>query len=185
MLFIASALTISMPSTAQNFEEIKTAAIDGNAKAQYQLAEILSTEAGKKSNPDFTEALEWLTKSSEQGYAEAQYNLGLIYFEDYLAKPLGLKLDVIKGLTLINEAANQGFPKAQSKLGSLYYYGGEVPQDYHKAFEWYLKAANQDDHYSQLRVASMYFTGQGVRQSYEKADEWRTRSAADGDPDHQ
>ena len=134
ILFTASALTISIPSTAQSFEEVKTAAIEGSAKDQYQLAEILATEAGQKLNPDFTEALEWLTKASEQGYAEAQYNLGLIYFEDYLAKPLGLKLDVIKGLTLISEAANQGFPKAQSKLGSLYYYGSEVPQDYHKAF---------------------------------------------------
>ena len=30
---------------------------------------------------DYKQALKWFTKAAEQGYADAQYNLGIMYIE--------------------------------------------------------------------------------------------------------
>jgi len=185
ILFTVSVLAISLPSTAQTIEEIEVLAKQGNAKAQFDLANMLGNEANQNSSPDFTEVLYWLKASSAGGYAEAQYTMGLIYLEEYLSEPYGVKNDIKKGIDLITKAANQGLPEAQSKLGEMYYYGSDVPQNYSKAFEWYLKAAKQNHHFSQLKVAEMYFDGHGVRQSDKKSEEWYNKSAEDGKVRHQ
>jgi len=92
-------------------------------------------------------AFEWFTLAAEQGYAEAQYYLGEMYYsghgvaEDYNA--------AFKWLTL---SAEQGFAKAQVSLGYMYYSGLGVVQNYKTAVKWYTLAAKQGHAIAQHRL---------------------------------
>lgn len=50
----------------------------GDAKAQYILGLLL--EEGRGIQQDLEKAIEWYTKSAENGYANAQYSLGSLYY---------------------------------------------------------------------------------------------------------
>jgi len=56
----------------------------------------------------FTKAVDWFTKSAEQGNAEAQYNLGLMY-----ANGQGVLRDKAKAAEWLKKAAAQGYEKAK------------------------------------------------------------------------
>ena len=61
----------------KSFEEYKQAAEQGDANAQYRLAECYAY--GDGTDEDEEKAFEWYKKSAEQGNAEAQYVLSRIY----------------------------------------------------------------------------------------------------------
>jgi TPR repeat protein len=77
-------------------------------------------------------------QAAEQGNAEAQNNLGLVY---HYGK--GVKPDSEKAVYWWLKAAEQGFPPAQYHLGVVYYNGEGVEQDYEKAIYWYNEAGKQ------------------------------------------
>jgi len=54
---------------------------EGNAKAQYELAEHYAKGFGVKKNND--EAIKWFCKAAEQGYSKAYYELGAAYYTRY------------------------------------------------------------------------------------------------------
>lgn len=86
---------------------------------------------GKGTRKDMPLAVEWLQKAAKQGDAEAQYNLGSIYY--YGVE--GVPKDEKKAFPLFEKSANQDDPDAQYNLGLMYYLGAEgVPQDEKKAF---------------------------------------------------
>ena len=62
-------------SFATNIDELKKAAEQGDAKAQFVLGGCYDFGDGVEKNP--TEAVKWYRKAAEQGYAPAQFNLGL------------------------------------------------------------------------------------------------------------
>jgi TPR repeat protein len=53
------------------------------------------------------EAVRWYTKASEQGLAQAQYNLGILYL---------IKKDMPTAFKWFTKAADQGYTYAQSAL---------------------------------------------------------------------
>ena len=79
-----------------------------------------------------------LNRLAEQGNAEAQYRLGLMYDmgED-------IDQDYGKAFEWYEKSANQGLASSQSKLGSMYRYGKGVEVNHAKASEWYWKAYEQ------------------------------------------
>ena len=82
--------------------------------------------------PDFDD-----TKSlAEQGYAYAQYNLGLMYDNG-----LGVPENDAEAVKWYRLAAEQGDAYAQSNLGGMYYYGEGVPENYLAAYVWYSVSA--------------------------------------------
>ena len=81
-----------------------------------------------------------LTVASEQGNAEAQYDLGHYYHNEYYS---GKNHDNAKAAKLFRKAAEQGYANAQMWLGTLYLNGDGVPQNRSKAIEWMKKAAKQ------------------------------------------
>ena len=64
-------------SFAANIDELKKAAEQGYAKAQFGLGICYDFGKGVEKNP--TEAVKWYRKAAEQGYAQAQCNLGGCY----------------------------------------------------------------------------------------------------------
>lgn len=79
-----------------------------------------------------------LQRLANQGFAEAQYDLGEMY---YFSE--GVRQDYAKAKNWYQKAADQGVAEAQHNLGVLYYEGKSVRQDYAKAKELLQKAANQ------------------------------------------
>ena len=79
-----------------------------------------------------------IRRSAEQGYADAQFNLGLAYYRGE-----GVSQDYTQAVSWYRKAAEQGVAAAQYNLGVCYYKGEGVSQDYVQAVSWWCKAAEQ------------------------------------------
>ena len=79
-----------------------------------------------------------LRSKAEQGDAEAQYNLGMLYYEGH-----GVTQDYATARHWWEQAAAHGNASAQFRLGVLYQKGRGVPQDDTTAREWFEKSAVQ------------------------------------------
>ena len=124
---------------------------------------------------DHVEAVKWVRKAAEQGFARAQYDLGLMY-----QFGRGVERSYEKAVEWYLKAAEQGDADAQYHLGGMYELGDGVEQSYEKAVEWYLKAAEQGLAMAQNNLGVMYEKGHGVEQSYEKAVEWFLKAVEQG-----
>ena len=82
-----------------------------------------------------------VTKWAEQGYVEAQYLLGMLYFD----QGKGIPQDYQEALKWFRKSAEQGFVEAQFNLGVIYRDGYGVPKDYVLAYKWVNLAAAQGD----------------------------------------
>ena len=79
-------------------------------------------------------------KAAEQGLAEAQLDLGVMYIKGY-----GVAQDDKQAVAWFRKAAEQGDAKAQLLLGAMYFDGRGVAQDYKLAYVWSsVSAANGD-----------------------------------------
>lgn len=83
----------------------------------------------------YSEAVKYFEKAANQGFANAQFFLGVCY-----AGGEGVTEDLQKAAIWIEKAANQNHGRAQLVLGSLYENGGGVEKDLEKAKYWYQKA---------------------------------------------
>jgi len=113
---------------------------------------------------DYATALRLYRALADQGNAEAQYNLGIMYSIGW-----GVLQDDAEAAKWFRLAANQfrlaadqGDAQAQAGLGQLYYIGRGVPQDYAEATKWFRLAANQSNAEAQAMLGVMYENGQGV-----------------------
>ena len=82
--------------------------------------------------------MEWFRKSAEQGYADAQYSLGVGYGDGR-----GVPQDGAEAAEWYRKATEQGHAEAQANMGSLYASGKGVPQDRAQAYAWFSIAAGQ------------------------------------------
>ena len=117
----------------------------------------------------------WLPLA-EQGVAEAQYNLGLMYF-----KGEGVPQDYKEAVKWWKLSAEQGDASAQFNLGQMYRKGQGVPQDYKEAVRLYRLSAEQGDAYAQHNLGNRYAQGQGVPQDYVSAHMWFNLAGINGD----
>ena len=124
---------------------------------------------------DHVEAVKWVRKAAEQGFARAQYDLGLMY-----EFGTGVERSNEKAAEWYLKAAEQGYARAQFWLGYMYEYGTGVEQSYEKAAEWVQKAADQGYADAQYNLGDMYRDGRGVEESFEKAAEWVQKAADQG-----
>ena len=59
-------------------------------------------------------AIEWWKKAAEQGYADAQFSLGVYYITG-----TGVPADITKGVAWLRKAATQGHTEAKEALEAL------------------------------------------------------------------
>ena len=93
---------------------------------------------GAYNRGDYESALNEFRPLAEQGHADAQFNLGVMY-----RKGQGVTQDYAEALKWYHKAAEQGDADAQNNLGVMYDKGLGVLQDDAEALKWYRKAAEQ------------------------------------------
>ncbi len=126
---------------------------------------------------DWAQAIKWYRKSSEQGNADAQFNLGWCYKNGY-----GVPKDLVQAVELYRRSAEQGNAAAQNNLGICYENGDVVPKDLVQAVELYRKSAEQGNAAAQNNLGVCYEYGAGVPENLEQAVELYRKSAEQGHP---
>ncbi len=124
---------------------------------------------------DYKQAFYWYQQSAEQGNANAQYNLGNIYYDGK-----GVSKDYKHAYNWYQKSAEQGNASAQYSLGWMYANGEGVAEDDKQAVSWYRKSAEQGNAHAQLGLGMMYFTGYGISRDLNKALYWVKKSAKQG-----
>ena len=148
---------------------------------------------------NYIEAFRLWKLAAEQGNAEAQLNLGVMF-----EKGTGVPQDYKEAAKWFRLAAEQGDPEALYNLGVLYDEGLGVPQDHQEAVKWLLKSAEQKnmkalrlirtsyhklhkevaeqgDSYAQRFLGDSYYLSLGVTQDYAEAAKWYKKAAEQGD----
>ena len=123
-----------------------------------------------------TEELTVLAQQAEQGNAEAQSALGILF-----ANGEGVQRDDLRAVQWFRKAAEQGNAMAQSNLGFMYNRGRGVPQDYAQAVVWWRKAAEQGHADAQYNLGVCYREGEGVTKDDAQAAQWYRKAAEQGD----
>ncbi|MCX5831033.1 MAG: tetratricopeptide repeat protein [Deltaproteobacteria bacterium] len=91
---------------------------------------------------DVAAAVSELKPLAEQGNAEAQFNLGSLYYQGW-----GVPQDYREAAKWLRKAAEQSHGFAQATLGTIYAEGiqGVIDKDYPQALMWFILAAAQGD----------------------------------------
>lgn len=158
----------------------------------------------------YRQAVSWLQKSADQGYAMAQADLAFMYLVSW-----GVPLDPAKASELNLKAAEQGHAKAlgslgerlttdsdatkkfqlelfrraavlgepwyQARLGDIYYEADAAERDVGEARVWYERAALQGEVRAQFGLGRMFFRGDGVPKNALEAYKWLTLATGSSD----
>ena len=121
---------------------------------------------------NYATALSELRPLAEQGNADAQYNLGLMYDKGH-----GVPQDYGQARQWYEKAAAQGNAMAQYNLGVLYRNGQGVPQDLVQAHKWFnLSAAKGDNVGAATRDAlAILMTPAQIDEAEKLAREWKPK----------
>lgn len=135
-------LTLLLTSGAfgNKFEDTLVKAKAGDADAQYELAEMYYLGSGIPENA--TQTVIWMSKSAEQGNANAQVVLGVMYARG----KKGLSENDAESIKWLRKSAEQGNASGQFHLGSRYYTSyltKKIDEDGVKAYVWFSMAKTQ------------------------------------------
>ena len=137
--------------------------------------EIFFTEMDHKFDTLDTQTLHWHTLSAQQGYAPAQYALGLHYY--YGEK---MEQDFQQAFYWMKQAAEQNYAPAQYMLSIFYHDGDGTPKNIQQAINWLIQSADQGYMPAQLELAQAYSIGDGIEENSLKAFQWYKKSAQEG-----
>ncbi len=119
---------------------------------------------------DYATELAIVRPLAAQGFAFAQFNLGVLYDHGH-----GVPMDDRQAIAWYRKAAEQGLPQAQINLGIMYEEGEGGPVDLVQAYFWYAMADSQGDSQGPQAkreiVAKM--TPAQVAEAEKKIKEWR------------
>jgi len=116
------------------------------------------------STGDITTAYQLWQPLAEHGDAEAQFALGLLYYDG-----MGVPVDHTESSYWFHLAAEQGQASAQYNLGNAYFRGEGVRKDEAMAVHWWRKAADQGLAAAQFILAKAYQEGVGVEKDEQTA----------------
>jgi TPR repeat protein len=151
-----------------------------NSEHSHEVPPILSSYedgAAAHSRGDYTTARRLWLPLAEEGNADAQTMLGIIYEEGH-----GVSQDYAAAVTWYRRAADQGHPDAQFYLACMHDLGKGVPLDPMAAAKWLSEAADQGHADAQFNLGVMYEDGIGVSQHHEAAVTWYRKAAEQGHP---
>ena len=156
-------------AASSNENNLIIKAANGDKVAQYHLANLLLSKNvdGKYNDKIFY----WYQQSAEQGYAEAEFALSVIYSE---------RSNFPQLLFWLEKAAKQNHAKAQYELGINYRFGFDVKSDSSKALYFLEKSAQQDYIPAQVELGNLYLTTGGLGSdldSYKKGVYWYEKAA--------
>lgn len=117
---------------------------------------------------------------AEKGDADAQYNLGVFYYNGE-----GVHRNYEEAVKWWGKAAEQRHVEAEYYLGVCSYNGWGVYKSFVGAVKWWRKAAMQGSVNAQYNLGSCYEKGEGVTQNHDEAEKWYRKAAEQGDVDAQ
>jgi uncharacterized protein len=120
-----------------DFKETKARAEQGDPEAQYNLAVMHDLGIGAPKN--YSESGKWYAKAAAQGVAEAQFQLGVRYYEHGKQS----KENYRNGFSWFYKAAVQGMAEAQYNVALMYQLGRGVPTNRIEAYKWYIISTAQ------------------------------------------
>jgi TPR repeat protein len=171
----------------------RIAAERGNAEAQCHLGGYYIEE-------NIDEAMKWIRKSTEQGFAMAQFCMGAMF----IGQVEGIEKNLEEAEKWFRQAAEQGLVRAQiylalycdnyDALNSNAEAQYELAQSYDRnswdydverniteAIKWYHKAAEQGHAKAQVVLGAYYYVGEEeIEQNKEEAIKWFRKAAEQG-----
>lgn len=160
----ASLRTTSLASAAIMFALCLCSPVFGQSTTSP--ASLSAAEKALKEK-DYATAFRLFKPLAEQGNAEAQASLGLMY-----GLGQGVNKDFVEAFKWYRSAAEQGNSWAQANLGFAYVNGLGTKKDDKEAAKWLRSAALQGGTRAQEVLGAMYNQGRGVPQGHKEAVEW-------------
>ncbi|MEO8882165.1 MAG: peptidoglycan-binding protein [Devosia sp.] len=171
-----SPVKVDMPPAGLGPEDLRQAAANGDAHAQFEIAAIYSE--GRAVPQDFAQAEIWYERAAAQGFGPAQYRLGNLY-----ENGKGVTKDLEQARLWYQRSSEAGNRMAMHNLAALYAGGQLGKQDFASAAEWFERAANLGMKDSQFNLGMLYARGLGVTQNLETSYQWFALAAGTGDAD--
>jgi uncharacterized protein YgiM (DUF1202 family) len=131
---------------------------------------ITAYEAG-----DFVKAGQLWEPLANQGDAQAQYSIAVLYH-----KGQGRPADFGKALDWYRKAAEQNHVNSLFNLGVAYWEGRGVTRNVQDAVQWWRRAAELEYGAAQHNLATAYYLGQGAEKNVEEAIEWFRKASDNG-----
>lgn len=106
---------------------------------------------------DHAASMQWFRKAAEQGFVDAQFNLGRIYgpADGLYRRSRAAPEDYAEAAKWLGKAAAQGYTPAQVKLAELYASGGHgLDRDYVRAYFWTSVAAENGSEPARKQLTS-------------------------------
>jgi tetratricopeptide (TPR) repeat protein len=151
----------------------------GETFAQFQLYKRYSTGEGVAK--DKVEAIKWARKAAEQGYAPAQYLIGLTFSmsgTQYLVQNdnKSAEANYKEAMDWYLKAANQDYEDAKKNVGFLYSVGAGVSKNCEEAARWYREAAELGSFNAMSDLAHFYLGDCDKKYvDREESDKWLSK----------
>ncbi len=178
LLLLLPALVFGADEPSQEFLDNLALAEQGDAQAQFNLAEM-SWQAylENRLSQNLEDYTRWASLAAEQGHPDALYGLGVRYINSTADHPY----DMSEGLRLLHMAGELESWEAQRYLSELYFRGPFFPQDYNEGIRWLRVGADQGTAEAQSSLAREYRSGSRVLQDKIKAYVWFSMAVMQGD----
>ncbi len=124
---------------------------------------------------DLARAYNWYRKSADQGFAEAQFSLGIMY-----ENGRGVDRNDMKAASWYRQAAEQGHPGALNNLGCMLHEGRIAGGDPAMCASCFRAAAEKGLPAAQYNLSVMYLFGRNVEKDPAEAFKWCGRAADQG-----
>lgn len=135
----------------------------------------LAPERDPGDDIDDAAMIEEVRRLAEQGDAEAQLHLGIMY-----SQGAGVQQNDAEAVEWLRLSAEQGLAAAQYNYGYMHAFGKGVPQDDNAAVVWFRRAAEQGDSAAQHNLGFSYLLGKGVKEDAVEAARWFHLAAEQG-----
>lgn len=142
-----------------------------NIDAQYNLGLIYLEE------DDIFQARIYFLRAAENGHAESQYQVGLLFTRSEEGK----KKYMNRAINYLTEASNNGHSDADVKLGDIYSTKDTTNFDMKKAISFYEKGSNRGNTEAQIRLGNLYKENKDY-DSMKKAIDYYRLACDNGNP---
>ncbi len=155
---------------------LRKAALDGNARAVYEMASRAADGPAASRDPKL--ALRLFERAAVAGLAPAQFRLGNMF-----EKGIGTARDLSLARVWYMRAAERGNAKAMHNLAVLHAEGISGKPDYATATDWFRRAAEFGVRDSQYNLAVLLGRGLGAPADLAQSYLWFSVAASQGDDD--
>jgi len=125
---------------------------------------------------DYKTAYKLMLPLAEQGHADAQKSIGVLY-----RRGEGVKQDYKEAVKWYRLSAGQGYAKAQNELGNMYRMGKGVAKDYKEAVKWYTlaEASGSKNARKNRESLEIFMTPKQIAEAHKLAREWIEKQGSD------